>query len=72
MNQAEKKGDRQYVEWLRAGGIAKSNGERASFSGNRILETMCSDGTWSNSQLAVENPKVSIRREKERILLTCA
>ena len=65
-NQAEKAGDRQYGEWMRARGSAKTGGERVSFSDNRKSESKGNNGTNFNPQLVAKNPEISSQLEGEK------
>lgn len=65
LKQGEKADDRQYGEWMRAGGAAKNGGERGSFSGIGKPEPKGSDGTKLNPQGAAESPKISSQSKGE-------
>lgn len=65
-NQAEKAGDRQYGEWMRARGLAKTGGEKVDFSDNKKLKSKGNDCMNFNPQLAVENLEISSQIEGEK------
>lgn len=64
--QGEKVDDKQYGEWMRARGSAKTGSERGNFSGNRKSKPKGSDGMKLNPQSATKNPEISSQLKGEK------
>ena len=62
---AEKMGDRQYGEWMRARGSVKTGSERGGFTEFRKSESKGNDGTIFNPQYVAENLEISSQLEGE-------
>lgn len=62
---AEKMGDRQYGEWMTAGGSAKTRGERGGFAKFRKPESKGNDSTIFNPQYVAKNLEISSQLEGE-------
>lgn len=61
MSQSDGLKEKQYGDWLKAGGVPKSGSEKGNATGGRNLDPMESDVTRSKSKGIVENLSSSIQ-----------